>query len=155
MDWWVVKQLRAMVLTDLKDFVPAGYFENPPKNFKLHSAIPNARHFSQELAWGHLAGDLGRRLFFESMTIMSARQVSACEVLMNLGMLASAEASQSVTNHLSIAANEKGVPDGNAGASRTSSRKNMSPSLRQTSRVPCKGTCCTLNLKRPVRFRHY
>lgn len=116
MDWWIVKQLRAMILTDLRDFVPPGYFESEAENFKLDSGITGSDYFSHELKWGYLAGDLGRRLFFESTAIMSARQVSASEVLMNLGMLAGAEAAQGVTTRLLEMAEVKGVSDGNSGA---------------------------------------
>lgn len=116
MDWWIVKQLRAMILTDLRDFVPHGYFESEAEKFKLHHGIKNSDHFSRELRWGYLAGRLGKRLFFESTAIMSARQVSACEVLMNLGMLAGAEAAQGVATQLSKDVEDKGVSDGNAGA---------------------------------------
>ena len=116
MDWWIVKQLRAMILTELCDFVPHGYFESEVERFKLHDGIKNSGHFSRELKWGYLAGDLGRKLFFESTAIMSARQVSACEVLMNLGMLACTEAAQGATTQLSKDAEVKGVSDGNAGA---------------------------------------
>ncbi|MDP1594366.1 MAG: hypothetical protein Q8L80_09030 [Gallionella sp.] len=101
MDWWILKQLRAMILTDLRDFVPHGYFESEVEKFKLDDRITGADHFSHELRWGYLAGDLGRRLFFKSTAIMSARQVSASEVLMNLGMLAGAEAAQGSTTQLS------------------------------------------------------
>lgn len=116
MDWWIVKQLRAMILTDLRDFVPHGYFESKAEKFKLHHGIKNSDHFSRELRWGYLAGRLGKRLFFESTAIMSARQVSASELLMNLGMLAGAEAAQGITTQLSKDAEAKGVSDGNAGA---------------------------------------
>lgn len=116
MDWWIVKQLRAMTLTDLRDFVPPGYFESETEKFTLPPGIENSAHFSREYRWGYLAGDLGRRLFFESSAIMSARQVSACEVLMNLGMLASAEAARGATTQLSKVAEGLGVSDGNAGA---------------------------------------
>ncbi|MCK4794397.1 MAG: hypothetical protein KAV87_62290 [Desulfobacteraceae bacterium] len=116
MDWWIVKQLRAMILTDLRDFVPQGYFEGEVEKFKLHHRIKNSDHFSREYRWGYLAGKLGKRLFFESTAIMSARQVSASEVLMNLGMLAIAEAAHGVTMQLSKDAEEKGVSDCNAGA---------------------------------------
>lgn len=115
-DWWIVKQLRAMILTDLRDFVPQGYFESEVEKWKLHDGIKNSDHFSRELRWGYLAGKLGRTLFFESTAILSARQVSASEVLMNLGMLAAAEAAQGVTTNLSKDAEAKGVSDGNAGA---------------------------------------
>ncbi len=116
MDWWIVKQLRAMILTDLRDFVPQGYFESEAEKFKLHHGIKNSDHFSRELRWGYLAGKLGKRLFFESTAIMSARQVSASEVLMHLGILASAEAAHGVTMQLSKDVEEKGVSDCNTGA---------------------------------------
>lgn len=115
MDWWVLKELRAMILTDLRDFVPHGYFESEVEKFKLNNRITNADHFSHELRWGYLAGDLGLRLFFKSTAIMSARQVSASSVLMNLGMLVSAEAARGVTTQLSKDAGLKCVSDGNAG----------------------------------------
>jgi hypothetical protein len=115
-DWWIVKQLRAMILTDLRDFVPQGYFESEAEKFKLHRGTKNSDHFSRELRWGYLVGRLGKRLFFDSTAIMSARQVSASEVLMNLGMLAGAEAAQGVATQLSKDVEDKGVSDGNAGA---------------------------------------
>ncbi|MGZ5018535.1 MAG: hypothetical protein ACXV8U_22440 [Methylobacter sp.] len=115
MDWWIMKQLRAMVLTDLRDFVPQGYFESEVEKFKFDNRIKNSDHFSRELRWGYLAGKLGKMLFFES-SVMSARQVSASEVLMNLGMLAGAEAAQGAAKQLSKDAKIMGVSDGNAGA---------------------------------------
>ena len=114
-DWWIVKQLRAMVFNDLCEFVPDGYFESEVENLKLHDQIKNSDHFNRELKWGYLAGKLGKMLFFESSVIMSARQVSASEVLMNLGMLAGAEAAQGVATQLSKVAKKVGVSDGNAG----------------------------------------
>jgi hypothetical protein len=88
-----------MILTDLRDLVPQGYFESEVEKFKLHHRIKNSDHFSREYRWGYLAGKLGKRLFFESTAIMSARQVSASEVM-----------------QLSKDAEEKGVSDRNAGA---------------------------------------
>jgi hypothetical protein len=116
MDWWIMKQLRAMVLTDLREFIPDGYFESDVEKFKLHHEIKNSDHFSRELRWGYLATKLGKELFFESTIIMSPQQVSACEVLMNLGMLTASEAAQKVTMQLSKDAAEKNISDGNAGA---------------------------------------
>lgn len=115
MDWWIVKQLRAMVLTDLREFVTPGYFEGEVDKFKLHDGIENSKHFSREVRWGYLAGQLGRRLFFESPAIMSARQVSASEVLMNLGMLAAAEAAHGTTQQVLKNAEMKGIATGNVG----------------------------------------
>lgn len=99
MDWWILKQLRAMVLEDLNEFVPHGYFEKDLHQFKLPDEIQGSKHFSNELKWGYLAGNLGRELFFGSVQ-MSARQVSASDVLMNLGLLAGLEAMCGVTAQL-------------------------------------------------------
>ena len=55
MDWWIVKQLRAMILTDLRDFVPQGYFESEAEKFKLYDGIKNSGHFSREIRCGYLA----------------------------------------------------------------------------------------------------
>lgn len=115
MDWWIVKQLRAMILEDLRDFIPQGYFETETEKFKIDDSIKNSTHYSSEMKWGYLAGRLGQKLFFKSNAIMSARQTSASEVLMNLGMLAAAEAAKGSTKQLSKYAEEIGVPDGNAG----------------------------------------
>lgn len=99
MDWWIVRQLRAMILTDLRDFVPQDYFEGEVDKLKFDSRITGADHFSHEIKWGYLAGNLGRKLFFKSTANMSARQVSESEVQMNLGLLVSAEAARGVTTH--------------------------------------------------------
>ncbi len=115
MDWWIVKQLRAMLLEDLREFIPDGYFDGEVEQFKLNDGIENSKHFSSELAWGYLAGTLGKKLFFDTTTCMSARQVSACEVLMNLGMLAGAEAAHGATEQLSKKAKKLGISDRNAG----------------------------------------
>lgn len=115
MDWWIVKQLRAMVLADLREFVPQGYLESEPNKFKVHDGIKGSQHFSSELRWGYLAAQLGKALFFDTTTNMSARQVSASDVLMNLGMLVSVEAAHGVTAQLAKDAKAKGIQDGNAG----------------------------------------
>lgn len=144
MDWWIVKQLRAMILTDLRDFVPQGYFESEVEKFKLDDSITGADHSSHELRWGYLAGDLGRRLFFMSTAIMSARQVSASEVLMNLGMLAGAEAAQCVTAQLSKDAKLKGVSDGNAGVVSKQLEDQQIPTLTNNVRGALKRYLCYL-----------
>jgi hypothetical protein len=114
MDWWILKQLRAMVLSDLREFIPQGYFESEVEKFKLHDSIENAKHLSHEQRWGYLAGKLGHELFFRSTAIMSARQVSASEVLMNLGLLAFSEARHGSLLKISQTAKAVGIPDGNA-----------------------------------------
>ena len=116
MDWWILKQLRAMVLSDLREFIPQGYFESEVEKFKLHDSIEGAKHLSRELRWGHLATKLGHELFFRSTAIMSARQVSASAVLMNLGMLVATEAGHHSCKQVSKIAEAAGLPDGNAGA---------------------------------------
>ena len=39
MDWWIVKQLRAQILEDLREFVPQGYFESEVEKFYLNDGI--------------------------------------------------------------------------------------------------------------------
>lgn len=115
MDWWILKQLRAQVLIDLQDFIPQDYFEKEIDTFKFSSAFKNSDHLSRELRWGYLAAKFGLGLFFESTITMTARQVSACEVLMNLGLLAGAEAVKNSTTQLSDFARINNISDGNAG----------------------------------------
>lgn len=102
MDWWIVKQLRAMILTDLRDFIPLGYFESEVDKFN-----------SRELTRGYLDNKLGKILFLESTAIMSPRQVSASDVLMNLGLLECAEAAQCIATQVSKAVEKTGISDSN------------------------------------------
>ena len=115
LDWWIIKQLRSMVLTDLREFVPEEYFAGETETFRFNEGIANAAHYSSEMRWGSLAGKLGQKLIYHSTVIMTARQTSAADVLMNLGLLAATEAAQGVSHQLSLAAKAKDVSDENAG----------------------------------------
>ena len=114
LDYWVMKQLRGAVLSDLADFIEPGYFESEQEQFLFNENIKNSKYLSNEVRWGYLAGKLGRRLYFESAVPMSARQVAASEVLMHLGMLASIAASMTVCTNIGLDAAAIGVPDGNS-----------------------------------------
>lgn len=129
-DWWVVKQLRAMVLTDLRELIPKDYLEGDVEKFRLQFEFENSAHYSRELRWGYWAADLGRKLFFESNSMMTPRQMSASEMLMHLGMLAGAEAAQGATAQLSKTAAAKGFPD--SGAERVAEKLRLEhvPTLR-------------------------
>ncbi len=127
-----------MVLTDLREFVPEKYFSSAAEKFNFHEVIANADHWSSEMRWGYLAGELGRKLFFESTLIMTARQTSAAEVLMNLGLLAGAEAAQGITQQLAMHANTKGVSDGNAGAVAAQLRAEHIPIMTNNVRLSLK-----------------
>jgi hypothetical protein len=135
MNWWIVKQLRAMVLSDLRNFVPQGYFESETDQFNLSETIKNSEHLSYEIRWGYLAGRLGQRLFFRPTEIMTARQVSASDVLMNLGLLAGAEAAEKIAENVSESAKAKNVPDGNAGIVAYQIRAEHIPTLSNNVRV--------------------
>lgn len=115
MDWWAVKQLRAMVLGDLQTYVPAGYFENCDLNLTLNDFFKNSKYLSAELRWGYLAGRLGLRLIYEPTSFMSARQVCASELLIHLGMLAAVQSQEAATTQLSLRCNAIGVSDQNTG----------------------------------------
>lgn len=115
MDSWILKQLRALVLTDLNGFIPQGYFELEAENLKLHSSLESNEYLSSELQWGKLATELGRKLYFHTPVGLTARQVSASELLMNLGMLAASEAMLSATEQISSKALALNIPDGNSG----------------------------------------
>lgn len=115
MDSWVLKQLRAFVLTDLKDFIPSGYFDNELEELRLSNSFSASKYLSFELHWGKLAAELGSKLYFQSPVGLTARQVSASELLMNLGMLAAAASMLSVTEQMSNKAALYNIPDGNSG----------------------------------------
>jgi hypothetical protein len=115
MDRWIFKQLRAQVLGDLQGYIEVGYFDENLEQFKLLDTIKSHKYLSSELHWGYQAGKLVNKLHFWSNKELSPRQISASEVLMNLGMLASAEAAYAACEYLSNKANELKVYDGNAG----------------------------------------
>jgi len=58
-----------MVLEDLRDFIPQGYFDREAEKFKFNDGIKNSGHYSRELRWGYLAGKLGKRLFFRKAVL--------------------------------------------------------------------------------------
>ena len=130
MDYWIVKQLRAIILSDLREYIPAEYFDSERDRFRLDENLKGASHISFEMRWGYLAGTLGRKLYFESTLPMSARQVSASEMLMHLGLLAGAEASMEACTNLSSEANKKNIPDGNSGAVAGQLRAEQVPQLK-------------------------
>lgn len=108
LDHWIVGQLRAQVLQDIKEFVPAECFEQADIS-PFVDAIPNSKHLSYEMRWGRNAGMLGRRLTFETPKGLTARQVSASEILMHLGLLASTQAAFDASKGLDRLAKEKGI----------------------------------------------
>jgi hypothetical protein len=129
MDWWVVKQLRAMVLSDLQTFVPAGYFENCDQNLTLNDGFENSKYLSAELRWGYLAGRLGLRLVYEPTSFMSARQVSASELLIHLGMLACSQSQETAATQLSLQRSANGATDENMVAASEQLRSNITTCL--------------------------
>lgn len=115
MRWWVEEQLKAALLTDLKDLVPEGYFDKQENQLNLNSYVDKSGHLSKQLSWGYAAGRLGQRIFFKNKEIISPRQLSAAEVLMHLGMLVSARAMQEASSNVKEQAEALHVQDGNSG----------------------------------------
>jgi hypothetical protein len=113
MDSWVLQQLRVAVLSDLEEFIPKNYFET--EEIQLHDSLKGKDLLSFEITWGILAAKLGTKLHSKPPKSFSARQVSACDILMNLGMLASSEASLNVTEQISSKALNNDVFDCNSG----------------------------------------
>jgi hypothetical protein len=115
LDAWILRQLRGQVLSDLRQYIPEGYFNSAPDRLKIEDIEgSSSNHLSFELGWGYLAGTLGRQLYFESTIIMSAREVAASEMLMHLAALAASEAQRQSCDRLGKAANKRNVSDGNA-----------------------------------------
>lgn len=115
MNFWVLKQLRACILSDLKSHIPEGYFEQKIDSMDFIKNFKGSEYISFELKWGYLAGRLGQKLYFQPPIDLTARQTAASELLMNLGMLASSEASLDACEQLQKRALELGVSDGNSG----------------------------------------
>ncbi|WP_105167622.1 hypothetical protein [Pseudoalteromonas sp. T1lg23B] len=115
MDSWVVKQLRVQILSDLDRSIPSGYFEQKMPKVKFSEHVKGHEYLSSEMNWGILATKLGQRLHKSPPPGFTARQVSASETLMNLGLLASAEAAYASMKQLSDCASSKGIYDCNSG----------------------------------------
>jgi hypothetical protein len=131
LDKWILKQLRGLVLTDVRDFIPEGYFDGARDLFPINEGIEGGAQSSFEMRWGYLAGTLGRKMYFHSSEIMSARQISAFEVLMHLGILASLEASRQMCDRISRTASSLNAPDGNSGSVAKQMEQEHLPTLRQ------------------------
>ena len=115
MRWWVEEQLKAALLTDLKDLVPERYFDKQENQLNLNAYVDKSGHLSKQLSWGYAAGRLGQRLFFKNKEIISPRQLAASEVLMHLGMLVSARAMHEASSNIKEQADALHVQDGNSG----------------------------------------
>lgn len=115
MRWWVEEQLKAALLTDLKDLIPKYYFNKEENQLILDSKLDCSGHLSKQLSWGHAAGKLGHHLYFNNQEIITPRQLAAAEVLMHLGMLVTVRASQEACSTLKNCADALEVEDGNSG----------------------------------------
>ncbi len=113
MDWWILKQLRAQVLSDLQEFIPDGHFTQDAEHFTIPNEIEGSKHFSDEIKWGILATKLGEELLYTPPALMTARQVAASDTLMNLGLLVSTEAKYDLLLKFSQLAGDKDVSTGN------------------------------------------
>lgn len=129
MNSWILKELRALVLTDLKEFIPHDYFNSEASAFNLNDTFKNNKYLSFELRWGNLAYELGHKLYFQPPNGLTARQVSASVVLMNLGMLAASEAALNATEQISNKAATSNVHDGNSGNVALQLKKDIIPNF--------------------------
>jgi hypothetical protein len=114
-NWWVENQLRAALLTDLKSLIPEDYFELESNQLMVNKGLDKSGHLSKELSWGHAAGKLGLGIYFNNKAIITHRQLSAAEVLINIGMLVAAKAQQEACSNLKNYADALEVFDHNAG----------------------------------------
>jgi len=112
--WWVEDQLKAAILIDLRPIIPEGYFELESNKLQLDASLDKTGHLSKELSWGTAAGRLGHNTYFKNTAIIAPRQLSAADVLMNLGMLVAARASHQACSNLKARADSLKVFDGNA-----------------------------------------
>lgn len=112
--WWIYKQLRSQVMTDLQKHIPENYFSHIDARLKINKSFNSANYLESEMQWGYKAGTLGKKLFFDNSIIMTAKERSASEVLMHLGLLATAEVSQKMCEELAVKATERGIDDGNS-----------------------------------------
>lgn len=114
MSWWVEDQLKAALLTDLRPIIPEGYFELESNKLQLDASLDKTGQLSKELSWGTAAGRLGHSTYFKNTAIIAPRQLSAADVLMNLGMLVAARASHQACSNVKARADSLKVFDGNA-----------------------------------------
>ncbi|OXX51429.1 hypothetical protein B9J80_14005 [Vibrio sp. V12_P9A6T4] len=115
MDEWVLKQLRAQVISDLKNHISTGYFSQNLESMAFSDAFKNHEYLSIENKWGYLAAKVGKKIYFDQSENLLPRELAACDVLMNLGFLASSKACLNVCEQIEQKAIENGVSDGNSG----------------------------------------
>lgn len=130
LDQWILRQLRGLVLTDVRDFIPKNYFSGAQELFPVNEGIEGAAQLAFELRRGYLAGTLARQMYFYPSEIMSARQVAAFEVLLHLGLLVSADAAKQMCEKVSRMAISKNVSDGNSGSVAKQMGQEGLPTLR-------------------------
>lgn len=116
MDSWVLKQLRFFILVELNDHIPSGHFDQNLETLNFHKSLRSHEYLSYESKWGYLATQIGRQLYFQAPENFTARKISASEILMNLGMLASAKSALNAYEQLRDKAAEANLPDGNSGS---------------------------------------
>lgn len=102
-------------MTDLERHIPKDYFTLRDERLSVSSEFQSAKSLESELQWGYKASILGKDLYFSNSVIMTARERSASEVLMHLGMLAATEAYKTMAEEIANTV-AKGKNDGNAGA---------------------------------------
>ncbi|GJJ01597.1 hypothetical protein RugamoR64_21350 [Duganella rhizosphaerae] len=107
MDWWILKQLRVQVAADLGQYLDRVEFDKVSAQLTISNVMPNHEHFTRELKWGKSATVCGKRLFYDPVAGMTARQLSASEVLMHLGLLTSAQAQHDMLKQIANAAKDK------------------------------------------------
>lgn len=89
-------------------------FEKVSAQMTVTNTMPNHEHFARELKWGYSATVCGKKLFYAPLVGMTARQLSASEVLMHLGLLTSAQAQHGMLKQIAAASKDKRAT-GNAG----------------------------------------
>lgn len=114
MNHWIERQLRSRVLSDLDKLIPERYFERDKEKFTLNKNIDGSGFLSNELRWGYLAAVIGKKLYFDTEILMSPRQKSASEVLMNLGMYVGAKTAETSCIKVTEIAKNLNIQDGNA-----------------------------------------
>ncbi|MGN2670301.1 hypothetical protein [Aliivibrio fischeri] len=102
MDWMIINQLKAEVSSELKEFIPQGYFEQDLETFKFNKYLDPDGFLTKQKQWGYLAASLGNELLQSNKEIMTAKQKCASQVLLFIGLYESTYAGKKITekNHL-------------------------------------------------------
>ena len=110
----LISQLKAEVSSELKEFIPQGYFDQDLEGFKFNKYLDPDGFLTKQIQWGHLAARLGNELLQSNIQIMTAKQKCASQVLLFIGLYESTYVGKKITEKNHSLACEKNLIENSA-----------------------------------------